>query len=66
MFYRPLGVALLGALLAAPAPAVDNYKLCPEATPDADTPRGMITESVFRESKIFPGTSRKYWVYVPA
>ncbi len=66
MFYRQLGVALLGALLAAPAPAVDNYKLCPEATPDADTPRGTITESVFRESKIFPGTSRKYWVYVPA
>ena len=66
MVFRPLSVAIFLGLIAAPVSAVDNYKLCPEATPDKDTPSGKITEHVFNESKIFPGTSRKYWVYTPA
>ncbi len=66
MLSRPFAVALLGGLLASSAFAIDNYKLCPEATPDADTPRGTITEHVFADSKVFPGTSRKYWIYAPA
>ncbi len=66
MPFRPLGFALLVVFFTAPVFAVDNYKLCPEATPAADTPRGKITEHAFADSKIFPGTSRKYWVYVPA
>ncbi len=66
MMFRPLGAALLGALLASSAFAADNYKTCPEATPDADTPRGKITEHAWNDSKVFPGTARKYWVYVPA
>ena len=66
MPFRPLAVALLGALLAPSASAIDNYKNCPEATPEADTPRGAITEHLMKDSKVFPGTSRKYWVYVPA
>ena len=28
-------------------------------------PRGTITAHEFDQSKIFPGTTRKYWVYVP-
>lgn len=66
MIVRLLGAALIGAALASPVCAVDNYKLCPESTPAADTPRGKITEHTFADSKIFPATSRKYWVYVPA
>ena len=30
-----------------------------------DVPKGAITEHVFDQSKIFPGTTRTYWVYVP-
>ena len=66
MLRRSLGVALLGALLASPASAIDNYTLCPEATREPGTPEGKIGEFTFAESKIFPGTTRKYWVYVPA
>ena len=28
-------------------------------------PKGEVTDYSFDQSKIFPGTSRKYWVYVP-
>ena len=63
---RPLALALLGALLASHASAIDDYKLCPEATPVPGAPVGKVTEHTFAESKVFPGTTRKYWVYVPA
>ena len=29
-------------------------------------PRGTITEHTFAASKVFPGTTRTFWVYVPA
>ncbi|MHB1461041.1 MAG: RICIN domain-containing protein [Armatimonadota bacterium] len=29
-------------------------------------PRGRITTGTFNQSKIYPGTIRQYWVYVPA
>jgi gluconolactonase len=38
----------------------------PEAIRKDGVPRGKLTQSTFRESKIFPGTTRDYWVYVPA
>ena len=31
-----------------------------------DWPTGEVTKYVFNDSKIFPGTTRDYWVYVPA
>ena len=30
-----------------------------------ETPKGEVTKYVFDQSKIFPGTVRDYWVYVP-
>ena len=30
-----------------------------------DVPKGEVTKHVFEDSKIFPGTVRDYWVYVP-
>src|SRR4029079_6799519 len=30
-----------------------------------DVPKGEVTKYTFAESKIFPGTVRDYWVYVP-
>jgi enterochelin esterase family protein len=32
----------------------------------SDVPRGTVTDHVWEESKIFPGTKRRYSVYVPA
>src|SRR4029079_11117540 len=30
-----------------------------------DVPKGEVTKYTFDHSKIFPGTTRDYWVYVP-
>ncbi len=38
----------------------------PEALRKEGAPRGTLTHSTFATSKIFPGTTRDYWVYVPA
>jgi sugar lactone lactonase YvrE/enterochelin esterase-like enzyme len=32
---------------------------------DADVPVGEVTRHTFAQSKVFPGTTRDYWVYVP-
>src|SRR4051812_21070714 len=57
-------VLLLG--LAAPGEAADDYKLGPDSLPKGGVPRGTVTQHRFTGSKIFPGTERDYWVYVPA
>ena len=45
--------------------AADDYKLGPDSMPQEGVPRGAVTKAKW-ESKIFPGTVRDYWVYVPA
>jgi sugar lactone lactonase YvrE/enterochelin esterase-like enzyme len=37
----------------------------PPAAMAADVPKGEVTKYTFENSKIFPGTVRDYWVYVP-
>jgi gluconolactonase len=32
---------------------------------DDPPPKGEVTKYTFKDSKIFPGTTRDYWVYVP-
>jgi sugar lactone lactonase YvrE/enterochelin esterase-like enzyme len=36
------------------------------ATTNPNVPKGVVTKYTFDQSKIFPGTTRDYWVYVPA
>ncbi len=45
--------------------AADDYKLGPDSMPQDGVPRGEVTKHKW-ESKIFPGTVRDYWLYVPA
>lgn len=57
---------LLILLLAAPLFAGDEeYKPGPDSMRQEGVPRGTVTKSDWR-SKVFPGTVRDYWVYVPA
>src|SRR3954469_14100229 len=44
--------------------AADNYKLGDDSMPHENIPHGAITHAKW-ESKIFPGTTRDYWIYVP-
>ena len=46
--------------------AADDYQLGPDSTPKDGVPRGRIEQFTFADSKIFPGTSRDCWVYIPA
>ena len=44
----------------------DQYKkLTPDSEEHADVPKGTVTEYEWNNSTVFPGTMRKYWVYVP-
>ncbi|HVY69637.1 MAG TPA: alpha/beta hydrolase-fold protein [Verrucomicrobiae bacterium] len=66
------------ALLALAAPAVHaqrpanekipdvRYPLGPDSKPKEGVPRGTVTDYVWKESKVFPGTIRHYSIYVPA
>jgi gluconolactonase len=38
----------------------------PDSKPQAGMPKGEVLKFSFDHSKIFPGTVRDYWVYVPA
>lgn len=44
----------------------EDYPVDPDSKPNPDIPHGEVLKFSFEESKIFPGTVRDYWVYVPA
>jgi enterochelin esterase-like enzyme len=43
-----------------------RYAYGPYSYPQPGVPRGTITAHEWSESRVFPGTDRRYWVYVPA
>lgn len=45
--------------------SADDYKLGPDSQEQPDVPHGKVSKHSWT-SKIFPGTVRDYWVYVPA
>jgi len=44
----------------------DNYVPGPDSKPQPGVPKGEILKFSFDKSKVFPGTTRDYWIYVPA
>jgi enterochelin esterase family protein len=44
----------------------DDYKLTSDSKRQDGVPVGKVTQHQWKSSKIFPGTVRDYWVYVPA
>ncbi len=45
--------------------AADDYQPGRDSRPQEGVPQGEVTKYTFEDSKIFPGTWREYWVYVP-
>ena len=45
--------------------AADDYVPGPDSNPQEGVPKGEVIKDTFEQSKIFPGTWREYWVYVP-
>lgn len=46
--------------------AADDYEPGPDSKPQPGVPKGEVLKFSFEQSKIFPGTYRDYWIYVPA
>lgn len=60
-----LSLLLLSSLHAAPQD--DQYVLGPDSQVQKDVPQGKVTQMPpWKDSKIYPGTTRDWWVYVPA
>ena len=57
---------VLTIALTSTATAVDDYKLGADSQRHDGVPHGKVTQHKFTKSKVFPGTERDYWVYVPA
>ena len=57
-------IALLGFL--APLFAADIFKAGPEHSPQPGVPTGRLIQMPAHQSKIFPNTTRDWWIYVPA
>ncbi|MFK8115031.1 MAG: alpha/beta hydrolase [Rubripirellula sp.] len=47
-------------------PLQADYPLTPDSLQQAGVPKGKVTQHRWTNSKIFPGTERDYWVYVPS
>jgi len=59
-------LVLIFSVLTVPVLAVDDYVPGPDSKPQEGVPKGIVQKFTMANSKIFPGTSRDYWVYVPA
>lgn len=46
--------------------AADEYEPHPDSLPQDGVPKGEVLKFSFENSKVFPGTYRDYWVYLPA
>lgn len=46
--------------------AADDYVLGPDAKEQPNVPQGEIIAGRHVSAKVFPGTERDYWIYVPA
>ncbi len=42
-----------------------RYAYGPDSSPQQGVPRGAISDHIWGTSRAFPGTNRRYWVYVP-
>src|SRR5215472_2372247 len=54
------------ALLVPTLLCGQQYALGPDSQPKPGVPKGKITKHTWNTSRIFPGTTRDYWTYVPA
>ena len=51
--------------LTVSAQITDNYQPGPDSKVQPGVPKGEILKFTFDKSRMFPGTTREYWVYVP-
>ena len=55
-----------GLILTAARAADADYVPGPDSLPHPGVPAGELLKFTFDQSRVFPGTTRTYWVYIPA
>jgi len=53
-------------LAITPLLRAEEYVHGPDSSRQPGVPKGVVTKHVWTESKVYPGTTHDYWVYVPA
>jgi enterochelin esterase-like enzyme len=66
MKYLLTVAALFAATIVFGQPSTPAYAVDPASKEHAGVPKGELIKFTFDRSKIFPGTTRECWVYVPA
>ena len=71
MFHRcllgPLVVCILTcAIFPTPSRSQETYPVHPDSQRREDVPKGRVEPYRFTNSKVYPGTERDYFVYIPA
>src|SRR6266568_1527988 len=61
-----LPALFFGVTFVATPQRTSDYPLGPDSKPQPGVPKGEVLKLSFDQSKIFPGTARDYWIYVPA
>ena len=59
-------VAGLLLLATSTTYSADDYRLGPDSQRQPGVPQGKVTQHRWKQSKVFEGTERNYWIYVPA
>lgn len=61
-----IAVILLTSASALAGPTDELYKLGPDSQEQPGVPRGKLSEPIVLASKVYPNSTRNYWVYTPA
>jgi enterochelin esterase-like enzyme len=63
---KPLGLGAPQPQVIRPPPQLEVYTTDPDSLPNPNVPKGTLTQMPKWQSTIFAGTTRDWWVYVPA
>jgi enterochelin esterase family protein len=56
---------MMAGMMPKVVSAAESYHLGPDSLRQEGVPVGTVTQHKWNDSKVFPGTERDYWVYVP-
>ena len=63
---NPWLLAMLLVSVTSLAYGQSKYQYGPNSQRQEGVPQGKVTQHRWENSKVFPGTQRDYWIYVPA
>ncbi len=63
---RTISLAIIFSTVLVTPLVAEDYTLGPDSLPQEGVPQGTVTQHTLNDSTVYPGTTRDYWVYVPA